>query len=109
MSRAFMVVYKPYKGSELELLPAIKASYADLMKNGYVTSDAPKLMLATNGAIILLFEWKTHEMIDQAQADPQIQHHWMKLAKMCEFEKPMNLVEFQQPFSEFEVIEWSDF
>jgi len=106
MRLTFIIVYKPYKGREQELLPAVKASYVDLVKSDYVTRDAPKLMKTTNGSIILIFDWKSEEMINRAQADPIIQNHWMKLAKLCEFEKSANLVEFQQPFSQFEAIEW---
>jgi hypothetical protein len=56
----------------------------------------------------LIFEWKDDQMIMAAQIDPETQHHWMLLSKLCEFEKPMKLIEFQQPFSQFESIEWTD-
>jgi hypothetical protein len=108
MRRTFIIVYKPYKGREQELLPAVKASYIDLRKGGYVTSDSPKIMKAKDSSIILIFEWKDEQMIPNAQADPVIQQHWMTLSKLCEFAKPMNLIEFQGPFSEFETIDWPD-
>jgi hypothetical protein len=106
--RTFIIVYKPYKGREQELPPAVKASYLDLRESGYVTSDPPKVMKAKDSSIILIFEWKDEQMIRNAEADPLIQKHWMSLSKLCEFAKPMNLVEFQSPFSEFETIEWTD-
>jgi len=109
MIRTFMVVYKPYKGREQELLPAVKASYTDLKKSEYVTPDVSKLMRSLNDSIILIFEWKSEEMISKAQVDPLVQDHWMKLSKLGEFERPMNLVEFQQPFPQFEAIEWTDY
>lgn len=108
MRRTFMVVYNPYKGREQELLPAVKASYIDLRKGGYVTSEPPKVMKAKDNSIILIFEWKNEQMINDAQVDPLIQKHWMLLSKLCEFARPMNLIEFQEPFSEFETIEWTD-
>jgi hypothetical protein len=103
-----MIVYKPYKGKAHELLPAVKASYLDLRKGGYVTLQPPKLMKASEGSVILVFEWVDKPMMALAQAAPVIQEHWMALSKICEFEKAMNLIEFQQPFSEFETIEWID-
>lgn len=108
MSRTFIIVYKPYKGREQELLPAVIASYRDLLKGGYVTSTPPKLMKAVDGSIILIFEWKDEHMKNTAQTDPVIQQHWMLISKLCQFEKPMNIIEFQQPFAEFETIEWTD-
>jgi hypothetical protein len=108
MRRTFMVVYNPYKGREQELLPAVKASYIDFMKGGYVTSEPPKVMKAKDNSIVLIFEWKNEQMKNDALADPVIQKHWMLLSKLCEFARPMNLIEFQEPFSEFETIEWTD-
>jgi hypothetical protein len=105
MRRTFIVVYKPYKGRDQELLPAVMASYRDLQKGGYVTTQPPKLMKATNGSIVLIFDWKDENTKNTAQTDPVIQQHWMALSKLCEFEKPMNLTECQQPFSDFESIE----
>jgi len=105
MRRTFMVVYKPYKGKDQELLPATKASYLDLRKGGYVTSQPPMLMKASDGSIILIFEWIEKQKNEEAQVDPVIQQHWMTLSKICEFEKAMSLIEFQRPFSEFETIE----
>jgi hypothetical protein len=103
-----MIVYTPYKGREQELLPAVKASFADLRLGGYVTAQPPMLMKSADGSIILIFEFKDEPMIRKAEADPVMQKHWMTLSKLCEFEKPINLVEFQQPFSEFETIDWND-
>jgi hypothetical protein len=105
MRRTFIVVYKPYKGREQELVPAIVASYRDLHQRGYVTAQPAKLMKAANGSIVMIFDWKDENMKNNAQADPVIQQHWMALSKLCEFDKPMNLIECQQPFSEFEAIE----
>jgi hypothetical protein len=108
MRRTFIIVYKPYKGKEQELLPAVMASYRDLVKGGYVTLQPPKVMKAINNSIILIFEWKEEQMIRKAEADEIMQKHWMALSKLCEFEKAMNLLEFQQPFSEFETVEWTE-
>jgi hypothetical protein len=108
MRRSFIIVYKPYKGREKELFSAVKASYIDLRKGGYVTMEPPKLMWAKDSSLILIFEWLSEQMIRTAEADPLIQKHWMVISKLCEFEKPMNLIEFQGPFSEFETIEWND-
>jgi hypothetical protein len=108
MRRTFIIVYKPYKDREQELLPAVRASYIDLRKGGYVTSASPMVMKAKDDSIILIFEWKNEQMKHDAQTDPVIQKHWMLISKLCEFARPMNLIEFQEPFSEFETIEWTD-
>lgn len=108
MRRTFIIVYNPYKGREQELLPGVRASYIDLRKGGYVTSALPKVMKAKDNSIILIFEWNNEHMINDAQVNLVIQKHWMLLSKLCEFALPMNLIEFQEPFSEFETLEWTD-
>ena len=43
-----------------------------------------------------------------AEADPLVQEHQMRTGKVCDFEKPFNLEEFKQVFSEFEAIAWDE-
>ena len=108
MKLTSMVVHKPYKGKEEELIPAIKASYRDLYKTGYVTAQAPRLIRTSGNSIIIIFEWNSRETREASQFHPVVQSHWMKLSKLCEFDKASNLTEFQNPFPAFENIEWKD-
>jgi hypothetical protein len=108
MTRSFMVIYRPYRGKEGELLPAVKASYNTLRKNGYVTARSPHLMKAADDSVLILFEWINAQMKEDAQADPEVQKHWMALSKLCVFEKPVNLPEFQLPFPEFETVPFDE-
>lgn len=103
-----MVVHKPYKGKEEELIPAIKASYRDLYKTGYVTSSPPRLICTSDNSIIIIFEWINKEARAASQFHPDVQMHWMKLSKLCEFDKPGNVAEFQTIFPFFDTIEWED-
>jgi hypothetical protein len=104
MVRTFMVIYRPYKGKEEALLPAVKSSYATLREKGFVTSKPPHLMRAADNSIIIVFEWSHDKAQEAAQADMDIQEPWKALSKLCIFEKPVNLSEFQQVFPEFEAI-----
>lgn len=108
MKLTAMVVHKPYKGKEEELLPAIKASYRDLIKTGYVSTVAPRLLRTTSNSIIIIFEWNSREAREAAPMHPHVQEHWMKLSKLCEFENAATLSEFQHNFPFFETIEWDD-
>ncbi|MBL7878115.1 MAG: hypothetical protein JNL53_20785 [Cyclobacteriaceae bacterium] len=109
MGRIFLIIYKPHKGKEQELLSTVKSGYAPMISGGYVTDRAPILMRATNGSLLLIFEWKQQDSQDKAQADPAIQEQWMRVSKLSEFEKPESLKEFRDVFPEFESIPWEDY
>lgn len=103
-----MVVHKPYKGKDEELLAAIKLCYHDLYKTGLISDAAPRLMKTSGNYIIFMFEWKSSEAREASPQHPVVQEHWMKLSKLSEFENGANLPEFQNNFPFFETIEWDD-
>lgn len=108
MGRIFVMVYRPHRGKEQELIPILKSGYMLLRDRGYLTSRPPIMMQASNGCLLKIFEWKGKESMSSAEADLQVQEHWMRVSKVCDFEKPVNLEEFKQVFSEFEAIAWDD-
>ncbi|MBK7652924.1 MAG: hypothetical protein IPJ20_22280 [Flammeovirgaceae bacterium] len=46
MGRVFLIIYRPHKGKEQELLSTLKSGYAPLLAGGYVTDRPPILMKA---------------------------------------------------------------
>ncbi len=109
MGRVFLIIYRPHKGKEQELLSTLKSGYAPLLAGGYVTDRPPILMKAKNGNLLMIFEWKEKESREKAQVDPAIQEQWKRVSKLSEFEKPDSLIEFQDVFPEFEAIPWDDY
>lgn len=108
MGRIIVIVYRPHRGKEHELIPILKSGYVLLKDRGYLTNWPPIMMQATNKCLLKIFEWKGKESMISAEADPLVQEHWMRVSKICDFEKPANLEEFKQVFSEFETIAWDE-
>ena len=91
MGRIVVMVYRPHRGKEHELIPILKSGYVLLKDRGYLTNRPPILMQASNKCLLKIFEWKGKESMISAEADPLVQEHWMRVSKICDFEKPANL------------------
>lgn len=108
MGRIVMVVYRPFKGREPEVLEIVRHHLPILRGEGFVTDRKPIVMRSNDGCIIEVFEWVSREAIEKAHYNPAVQELWMRAAKVCEFGKPVDINEFHGPFSEFEAIDFEE-
>lgn len=105
MSRTVIVIYRPKKGKEQQLLQLVKGHLPILHAENLVTDRKPMVMRAADGAIVEVFEWKSADAIKQAHNNRAVQQLWEKFSQVCDYEKPINVKEFQELFSEFETID----
>ena len=105
MGRTVIVVYRPKKGKDAKLVEVIKDHLPVLRSQGLATDRKPIVMRAADGSIVEIFEWKSAQAIKDAHTNPEVGKLWMRFSEVCDFDKPMNLKEFNEMFSEFETIE----
>jgi hypothetical protein len=102
--RIVIVVYKPLKGKERGL-EAIVSKHLEILKNeNLVTDRLPIVMRSANGCIVEVFEWLSQQAIQSAHTNPEVLKLWNEFSAVCEYEKPVNVEEFNNFFSEFEPI-----
>ncbi|MEP1033019.1 hypothetical protein [Ekhidna sp.] len=102
MGRIVITCYRPKKGKKTTLEELTNEHYGILREEGLVTNRTPIIMKSVDGCIIEVFEWKSKDSIDQAHSNPKIQKLWERYGEACDFEKPINIAEFENIFSEFE-------
>jgi len=104
MSRGVIVIYRPKKGKEKQLVELVNDHISILRTQSLVTDRDPIIMQAADGCIIEVFEWKSQEAIKQAHSNDVVQGLWEKFSQVCDYEVPVNVTEFQVLFSEFKIL-----
>lgn len=105
MSNVGIILYKPRKGKEEELLKHIRAAFPMLRRNGFLADRKVFGMRAKDGRILVAFEWVSDDAFDRAGAHPEVQKYWMEADRISSFDKPADLPEFQRTLPEFEAVE----
>jgi hypothetical protein len=101
-SKIVLVVYKPRPGKG-DVLESLVAKHLTVLKqHDLVTGRIPVVMKAKGGAIIEVFEWRSSGAISKAHSNPDVLKLWEEFNAACEYEKPVNIEEFHNLFSEFE-------
>ena len=59
-------------------------------------------MQASDGTIIEVFEWRSHEAIEQAHHNPAVLALWAEFEAVCDYVPIAALPESLHPFSEFQ-------
>jgi len=105
MSRIGIVLYRPRKGKDEDLVKMIKDHFPFLRKEGFITERKTLAMKTKDGSIMVLFEWTSPESIVKAEAHLGVQEIWMQVSKISDFDKPASVKEMQEIFPDFEAIE----
>ena len=105
MGRGVIVVYKPKKGKNKQLLQLVRVHVQILREQALATDRKPIVMVASNGSIIEVFEWISPKAIQVAHQNKVVQKLWEQFSEVCDYEIPLNVKEFHKLFSEFEVLD----
>lgn len=103
MGSISVACYKPLPGCEQELLELVRNHLPPLRAQGLVTGRASIVMRTADGTIVEIFEWVSQEAIAGAHHNPAVLE-LCRFEKVCTYEKPSNLPEFQNIFAHFESI-----
>jgi hypothetical protein len=104
MGRVVIVVYRPKRGKEAELLKVIEDHMPVLKGQQLVTNRKPIVMKAADGSVVEVFEWKSAKAIEEAHTNPAVGALWERFSKVCDYEVSANVAEFQNLFAEFESV-----
>src|SRR5436309_8372909 len=99
-----IVAYRPKPGNEREVIDLVRSRVPTLRKEGLVTDREPMIMRASDGTIIEVSEWKSHEAIDAAHKNPNVLAMWKKFFAACDFVPLKKFPEAQEMFAGFEPI-----
>ena len=100
-----IIVYRPHKGKEEELLSHLRTAFPMLRRNGFITDSKVIGLKARDGRIMVIFEWASEEAIDLVGEHPEVQEYWMEQDKISTFEKAAGLPEFQRTVPVFERVD----
>jgi hypothetical protein len=105
MGRSVIVAYTPKPGKEADLLAAVKDHLQILRSQDLVTETAAKVMRASDGTIVEVFEWRSADAIRQAHSNPAVLALWERFGAACDYTSLAKLPEAQQMFAEFDSVD----
>ena len=105
MGRFVICAYKPKPGKATELLAVVRKHIQVLSAEGLVSERPPYAMLAQDGTVIEVFEWKSAEAIKQAHSNAVVHALWAEFGAACDCVPLTNLSECHQMFAEFEPVD----
>ena len=100
-----VAAYRPYKGKEEAFRDLLFSQVAVFRDENLLSDRDPWFMRAADGTYLCFFEWRSKEVVDGLEVNPRIQQIWMQFEKICSFEKPAAVPEFQQMFSQLESVQ----
>jgi quinol monooxygenase YgiN len=105
MRHVGVVLYRPHKGKEEELLRLLRAAFPMLRRNGFISDSKVIGLRSRDGRIMVIFEWASAEAMDLAGEHPEVQEYWMEQDKLSTLDKAADLPEFQRTVPVFERID----
>ena len=99
--RIVIVAYRPKEGKVKELQQLMKEHVSIPREQNLATDRAPKIMVAKDGTINEVFEWKSEEAMEAAHHDPVVLKMWERFAIPCEYIPVGRVEEFAKLFSQF--------
>lgn len=105
MGKGVIVIYRPKTGKDEDVLHLIREHLSLLRSQGLATERAPIVMKSGNGCFVEIFEWLSADAIQRAHTNRVVLKFWERLEAVCDYDIPVNVPEFHQLFSEFEVID----
>jgi len=104
MGSIVVACYKPRPGCEEALLEMVRGHLPELSALGLVTKRPSIMMRTADGTIVEVFEWVSQDAIAGAHKNPAVIDLWKRFEKVCWYETPSNIPEFQNMFAHFEPI-----
>jgi hypothetical protein len=99
-----IVAYRPRSGKAARLLELTKEHVPMLRRERLATDRPAYAMLAADGTIIEVFEWKSQAAIDSAHTNPAVGKMWGEYAEVCEFVPLAKVKECSDMFAGFQPI-----
>lgn len=105
MGRIVVVAYRPKPGHEQALRSLALGHVGRLRREGLVSDREAVLMVAKDGTVIEIFEWKSEEAIEAAHGNAAVLAMWKEYGEVCDYIPAGKVLEMGQLFSEFTPLE----
>ena len=93
--------YKPKEGKEQALQTEVLGHHQVLASQGLVTDRKPISMIAKDGTVIEVFEWKSGKAIEEAHSNPEVLKMWERFNACCDYIPVGQVPEANDLFSGF--------
>jgi quinol monooxygenase YgiN len=77
-----LAILEPLPGKEEELIEVLRELYALMFQKGY-SNDILYRDSKRRGQLVHLRYWTSQETRDEAQQDPEVHKHWLRLPELC--------------------------
>jgi quinol monooxygenase YgiN len=77
-----LAILEPLPGKEDELIEMLRELYALMFQKGY-SNDILYRDPKRPGQLVHLRYWTSKENRDEAQQDPEVHKHWLRLPELC--------------------------
>ncbi len=101
MGRIVIACFRPKPGQTDALHAVVRDHYGILATEGLVTDRRPIVMVAADGAVIEVFEWKSAAAIEAAHSNPRIADLWRRFEATCDYIPPTSIAGMDSYFPEF--------
>src|SRR5262245_19889044 len=98
MGQFVIAAYRPKAGKEQQLLQCVRDHLPMLCGQKLVTDRPPYAMLARDGTIVEVFEWKSEEATKQAHSNPEVLKLWKRFDECSAYVKLNTLPEIAEMF-----------
>ncbi len=105
MGRVVIACYRPKEGKAEALRELSKTHWARLKAEALVTDRVPITMVAEDGTIVEVFEWKSKEAIEAAHKNPRVLEMWEEFGEVCDYVPIGTVAEAETVFSQFGSVE----
>jgi quinol monooxygenase YgiN len=100
-----ITAFRPKPGKEADLLRLTRDHMPVLRAQGLITDRPCHAMLAKDGTVIEVFEWKSQEAINAAHTNPEVIKLWKRYEAACDYITLDQIPESHEMFPGFEPIE----
>lgn len=99
-----MALFRPKPSMEDTLLACTRDHLPVLRAEGLATDRESVVLRAADGTLVEIFEWRSHDAIDAAHANPAVARLWERYAACCDYVTLADLAEAGRMFPEFALV-----
>ena len=94
-------VYRPQAGLAEKLNEIVRRHVPTLREEGLITDRPTTALVAADETVVEIFEWSSHEAVEQAHTNPRVAEIWKDIAEVAEITTLSTLAEANRPFAPF--------
>jgi mevalonate pyrophosphate decarboxylase len=101
--------YRPKPGKAEGLKELMKTHLLRLRAEGLVTGRESIIMEAADGTIVEVFEWLSHQAIQNAHTNPAVLKMWGEYGEVCDYVNLNSIAESADMFAGFKPVNFDPF